>query len=322
MSGRIAVITGSNSGTGFWCANALASKGATVVLACRTISKAEAAKQEILGRFPSATIDIIRMDGMDFESVREFAKTFSERYSKLDLLVNNAGINAQPEQLSKDGHDIQLQTNHLSHFLLTQQLWPKILAAGQSGQKARVVSHSSAGHWMGGTRFDREQLSVPPYGCMWGLFWAAFGCAGMDVPANKRYNMSKLCNVVFGLELQRRIEAAGLQDKIASTLCHPGFAATQFPKKSADSGAVGKTDMTQQTLQNGQSAADGSLPLLMASVGADVKGGDFIGPSGKQEFTGPPKVTTVGSNAKSEAMAKDLWAYSEEVCNAPFDVKG
>eukprot|EP00929_Paragymnodinium_shiwhaense_P121768 TRINITY_DN9413_c0_g2_i2.p1 TRINITY_DN9413_c0_g2~~TRINITY_DN9413_c0_g2_i2.p1 ORF type:complete len:244 (-),score=27.50 TRINITY_DN9413_c0_g2_i2:886-1545(-) len=167
MTGKIIVITGANSGTGFWCAAALAGRGAEVILACRSVPKAEAAIAEILAMHPDAKLRAMHLDNMDLDSVRTFAKEFWVRYDKLDILVNNAGIMAQDEHKSKDGHDVQFQTNHLAHFLLTALLWKLLLAATASNpsEPARVVSHSSCAHWAGAIKFDSNRMSLPPSGC-------------------------------------------------------------------------------------------------------------------------------------------------------------
>ena len=164
LDDRVAIITGANSGMGFWAANAMAYKGCCVVLACRSLQKANAAKKEILRRFPDAHLDVMELDNMDFGSVRGFAQRFQRKYQRLDYLVNNAGIMTRPYTLSKNGFDCQFQTNHLAHFLLTKLLWNTML---QTPGQSRVVMHSSAFHFIGLVRFDRNQPEFPPYG--WGI---------------------------------------------------------------------------------------------------------------------------------------------------------
>mmetsp|Transcript_9486 Transcript_9486/g.21759 ORF Transcript_9486/g.21759 Transcript_9486/m.21759 type:complete len:150 (+) Transcript_9486:856-1305(+) len=138
----------------------MACKGCAVVLACRSVERGKLAKEEILGRFPYAKLDVIRLDNLDLQSVRDFVKEFQSKYTKLHYLVNNAGIAAQPYGLSKDGLEVQFQTNHLAHFLLTQQLWNMLVnTPGQS----RVVQHSSIFHKMGGTIFDKTRMQYPTH---------------------------------------------------------------------------------------------------------------------------------------------------------------
>jgi len=316
MSGKVAIVTGSNSGTGFWCANALAGKGAQVVLACRSTTKATLAQQEILqniGR--TGKVDVIQLDNMKLSSVREFASQFKAKYQRLDLLINNAGIMAQPEVASDDGYDVQFQTNHLAHFLLTQQLWDVLLKT----PSARVVSHSSCAHWMGGAKFNRDAMKVPPTGCGWCCVWNCIApMLGLPAKTWKRYSMSKLCNVLFGLELQRKIDAAGLGDKISSTMAHPGYASTQLQKYAGDAGSF--KGWEDSNSKHAQSAADGSLPLLMACISPEIKGGMYAGPSLTSESKGPPQICQLGGSAKNKAMAADLWNYSEECCKSKFGV--
>eukprot|EP00440_Ansanella_granifera_P023122 gb/GFBE01025109.1/.p1 GENE.gb/GFBE01025109.1/~~gb/GFBE01025109.1/.p1 ORF type:complete len:344 (+),score=72.33 gb/GFBE01025109.1/:1-1032(+) len=314
QTGRVAIVTGSNSGTGFWAAAALAGKGATVVLACRSEQKAQAAKDEILSMHPKAKIDVIKCDNMELSTVRTFAADFKKKYNRLDLLLNNAGIMSQPLQKSADGHDVQFQTNHLAHFLLTALLWDLLK---NTGGDVRVVQHSSVAHWMGGTKFDRTRMDLPTYSWAWILIWPLLGCMGYTPQNWRRYAMSKLCNVLFGLELQRRIDAAGCSSKVKSVMCHPGYASTQLQKYAGDAGAM--PGWQDANIKTAQSAADGSLPLLMACF-ANIPGGSYTGPSGKDEMTGPPTLVEFGGSAKDEAMARDLWAYSEDQVGVKFNV--
>lgn len=320
LNGKVAIITGSNSGTGFWAASALAGKGCTVILACRNPDKAEAAKKEILGYHPKAKVDVIKMDNMDLASVKTFAETFNKKYDRLDYLLNNAGIMAQPLTKSKDGYDIQFQTNHLAHFYLTELLWDKMLKTtdGQS----RVVNHSSGAHSLGGPVFDKTKMDYPTYSWgilginvfLWNVVLPAMGLKPLD--NWQRYGTSKLCNVLFTKELQRRIEEKGLADKIIAVACHPGFANTNLQNVAKDS----VSNWEKLNAGNAQSAADGSLPLLMATVGSSIKGGDYCEPGGAQHMKGAPMVGAVGGNGNDPAMAKELWSYSEECLKSPFTI--
>jgi NAD(P)-dependent dehydrogenase (short-subunit alcohol dehydrogenase family) len=299
----------------------LAGHGCEVILACRSESKAQAAMAEILQVHPTAKVAFIApLDNMDFASVRAFCQTFHDKgYSRLDLLLNNAGIMAQPLIQSKDGFDVQIQTNHLSHFLLTKLLWKNLVASpGQS----RVVQHSSGAHHVGGPIFDKNHISDPSY--KWGLLGVnvlmirvmlpllGMGASDMWV----RYGVSKLCNVLFMRELQRKIEAQdGLQDQIISVACHPGYANTNL-----QNAAHGMSNWEKYNANTAQSAADGSLPLLMAAVSPNVKNGDYIGPSNRGEMTGPPNHAKVKGNGNDAAMAQSLWEYSEECIGEKFEI--
>jgi NAD(P)-dependent dehydrogenase (short-subunit alcohol dehydrogenase family) len=157
-SGKVAIVTGSNSGTGFWCANALAQAGATVILACRNLDKANLAKQEILERFPSAKIEVMKLDTSSLKTVKEFAAAFQKKFKRLDLLVNNAGVMGIDYSTTEDGFEIQWQTNHLGHFLLTKLLMPTIEATPGT---SRIIQHSSGAHSSGSPKFTKENMEVP-----------------------------------------------------------------------------------------------------------------------------------------------------------------
>ncbi len=320
LTGKVAVVTGGNSGTGFWAAAALAGKGCTVILACRSEARATAAKTEIMGYYPDAKVDVMVMDNMDLPSVRSFAKTFDQKYDRLDYLLNNAGIMAQPLIKSKDVFDVQFQTNHLAHFLLTQLLWDKLLNTdGQS----RVVNHSSSVHALGGPVFDKNNMDYPTYN--WGflginvVFWNVLApLVGLRPVDNwKRYGVSKLCNVLFTKELQSRIEEKGLMDKVIAVACHPGYANTNLQNVAKDS----MSNWEKMNASSSQSAADGSLPLLMCAIGKTIKGGDYCEPGmGSRHIMGPPMVGAVGGNGNNANMAKEVWRYSEECLNTKFTV--
>ena len=313
LTGKVAIVTGANSGTGFWASNALAGKGCHVVLACRNEEKATAAESEILKRFPEAKLTFIPLDNNSFQSVRTFAKGFHEKFDRLDLLLNNAGIMGQPWTLTKDGFDIQLQTNHLSHFLLTKLLWDKMVSTpGQS----RVVQHSSEGHKMGKLKFDPNRLKNPGYkpGFLGSNYVYMNTIARfMGLTAEwKRYSVSKLANVLFMRELQRKISSKNIEEKIISLSCHPGWADTNLPNSST--GKLGK--YLRNNPQKGQSAADGCLPLLMAAVGKNVENGDYLGP--ENGMTGAPKKDKVGGNGNDAEMAQILWEFSEKAIKETF----
>jgi len=317
QNGKVAIVTGSNSGTGFWCASALAGAGATVVLACRTIEKAEAAKKEILDTHKEAKVDVIRLDNADFDSVRSFAKTFDQKYDRLDILCNNAGVMALPYSLTKDGYEIQFQTNHLAHFQLTKLLWKKIVETpGQS----RVVQHSSSAHHFGKPYFSPDHMEKPQSG------WTQVLLVHLLIPLMGypkwnwlRYGVSKLSNVLFMRGLQTRIDDKDLTSKVISVACHPGYASTglQYTTGETAGAMPGWKKMNQNYAQ---SAADGSLPLLMACAGEGVANGDFLGPMGRGNMTGPPGKNPVKGYGDDPRQREELWKYSEECTGDKFDV--
>jgi NAD(P)-dependent dehydrogenase (short-subunit alcohol dehydrogenase family) len=318
LTDKVAIVTGSNSGTGFWAANALASKGCTVVMACRSVEKGQFAKQEILANHPDANLDVMYMDNMDLSSVRSFAKTFHEKYHRLDYLLNNAGIMAQPLIKSKDGFDIQFQTNHLAHFLLTKLVFDKMVAS--SGQ-ARVVFHSSSAHSVFSPKFHRDQLIVPAYS--WGMLGINVFLVNVVLPLIRmvpvdrwlRYGVSKLCNVLTMRELQHKIDEHGREnDIIIAVACHPGYANTALQYEGRQFFWFWKFGNQYFA----QSAADGSLPLLHATVGVNVRNGDYFGP--RYYATGPPVKEAVRGHGNNRIMATELWEYSEECIGEPFTV--
>ncbi len=315
LTEKVAIVTGANSGTGFWAANALAGKGCEVVLACRNEEKAATAQNEILKRFPEAKLTFIPLDNNFFQSVRAFAKVFHDKFDRLDILLNNAGIMGKPWTLTNDGYDIQLQTNHLSHFLLTKLLWDKIVSTpGQS----RVVQHSSSGHKAVKIKFDPNRLKNPSYSAGFlGSNYLYVNTIGRFMGLTDewlRYSVSKLANVLFMRELQRKISSKNMEDKIISLSCHPGWADTNLPNTST--GKLGK--YLRNNPQKGQSAADGSLPLLMAAVGKNVENGDYLGP--ENGLTGAPKKDKVGGNGNDLEMAQSLWEFSEKAIKEKFEI--
>jgi NAD(P)-dependent dehydrogenase (short-subunit alcohol dehydrogenase family) len=319
LTGKVCVVTGGDSGIGYWAVNALAGANCLVILASRFMKEGNEAKQRILEAHPNARIDVFEMENMDLSSVRSFANKFLGRYGRLDYLINNAGVMAKPLIQSKDGYDIQFQTNHLAHFLLTRLLWERMLSSpGQS----RIVIQSSVAHKFGSPVFDKNRMEHPTYN--WGWFglnvlvkYVAFPAMGFLETENwLRYGVSKLCNVLMMRELQRKIEAKSLKGKVLSLACHPGWASTPLHRGAAHA----MKDWRKMSSLYGQSAADGSLPLLMAIVSSDMQNGDYVGPTGRGELEGPPGKVKVGGNGNNKKMAKSLWEYSEECIGEPFEI--
>jgi NAD(P)-dependent dehydrogenase (short-subunit alcohol dehydrogenase family) len=312
LSGKVAIVTGANSGTGFWCARALAAKGATVVLACRDLSKAKAAKAEMERELRDEAsveprLEILHLDLASFASVRAFAADMRARYSAIDILVNNAGVMAVDKSLTEDGWDVQLQVNHLSHFLLTCQLFG-LLARAAHG--ARIVSHSSAAAWTGSPRINAANLND---GAMDGLC----GLAGRLPGAQPfvRYGQSKLANVLFSFELHRRLRAARLDGRIKAVCAHPGFASTGLFDAP---GKAGHLPPAWGCFCSGlmQTAADGALPLLLASTYDAVESGAFYGP--ERGMRGQPVRCKAAGHANDLGMARELWVLSELACGCRF----
>jgi protochlorophyllide reductase len=289
QSSRTAVITGANSGLGLETARALAQRGARVVLACRSLAKAEAACQE-LGASGGGELIPLELDLADLASVRRGAAAVAERWGAIDLLINNAGVMAPPRQLSAQGFELQFAVNHLGHFALTQQLLP-LLRPG-----ARVVHVSSGASYFGRIAFDDLQ-GEQRYDA-----WAA-------------YAQSKLANMMTALELQRRLDAQGAE--VLSIAAHPGLARTNLqPTSVAARGS--RVEALAYRLMDPlfQSAAMGALPQLFAATAPAAAPGGFYGPGGMGNMKGYPKACRIAPAALDTAACEQLWGLSEELCNS------
>lgn len=294
QTGLTAVVTGANSGLGLVTARALARAGARVVLACRDTAKGTAAATDIATDVPAARVEVAELDLSSLASVRHFASTLEA--DELHLLVNNAGIMMTPANKTADGFELQLGTNHLGHFALTGLLMDRLQRAGATGAAgaagaARVVTLSSLEHKAGHLHFDDLQLE--------------HGYA-----PRKAYRQSKLANAAFGLELDRRLRAAG--SPVLSVLAHPGYSATNL--QSTGPTGVMKALMSVSNRVVAQSAERGTVPTLYAATAPDVEGGDYFGPDGVGELRGrrARRVEVIPEGRDPEA-GRRLWAVSEEL---------
>lgn len=311
LTGKVAIVTGANAGLGFWAARALASKGAKVVLACRDLSKANAAKAELERSLREeqgveARLEVAHLDLASFASVRAFAADFRARHYRLDLLLNNAGVMGVERSLTVDGWDVQLQANHLSHFLLTRELIDLLARAPGGG---RVVAHSSLAHSAGVPRINASNLNDGAMDGYCGLVGMLPGAAPFV-----RYGQSKLANVLFAFELHRRLAAAGLEGKVKSVCCHPGIAATSL--FDAPSLAGNLPSLLGCMVPRMQAAEDGALPLLLAATHPSVESGAFYGPDKGDH--GYPVRCKAGGHAHNLEMARELWVLSELACGCQF----
>ena len=288
--GRVAVVTGANSGIGLETATELARAGAVVVLAARG-AKAELARDEIASRVPSAQLDPRTLDLADLASVRSFATEVAAAHPKLDLLINNAGVMMPPQPQTADGFELQFGTNHLGHFALTGLLLERL----QSGSDARVVTVSSIEHKPGRLRFDDLQ---------WETEYSPRGA----------YQQSKFANAVFGLELDRRLRAAGLAVK--SVLAHPGYSATNLQSTGPTGPMKVLLAVTNKIVA--QSAERGAWPSLYAATAPGVEGGQFIGPDGFMEARGHPKTVEPVRRARDAETGRRLWQVSEELTGVSY----
>lgn len=296
LEGKTYIVTGGNSGIGFEAADALAGRGARTVLACRNPQKAGEAVDRIRKKHTHASVETLALDLSRLASVREFAKAFDDTSDRLDGLVNNAGVMAIPLRRTADGFEMQIGTNHLGHFALTGLLLEKLLETPD----ARVVNVSSTMHKVGRVDLDDLNYRERRY-----RKWAAYG-------------QSKLANLYFTYELQRRFERARVPTLAAA--CHPGYAATnlQFVGPQMEGSSFMARGAALMNRIVSQPASMGCLPTLYAAVGADVRGGDYYGPDGFQEIAGHPTRVQSTRRSHDEEIAAGLWELSEELTGVEF----
>ena len=296
LSGRTLIVTGGNSGLGYQTARALARRGAHVVIACRSPEKAEQALARLRTENPRANVESRALDLASLASVRAFASGFLREHESLHGLVNNAGVMALPRCETVDGFEMQLGTNHFGHFALTGLLLEALLPTPGS----RVVNLSSTMHKTGRMRWD-DLHGERSYGK-----WTAYG-------------QSKLANLLFSYELQRRLGAK--RAETISVACHPGYAATnlQFagPRMQGSSWLEAGAGLMNRLLA--QSAEMGALPSLYATTAPEVRGGEYFGPGGFAEMWGPPRKVTSSGRSHDAADAAKLWEISQEATGVAFD---
>lgn len=282
QSGKTFLITGANTGLGYETARALAQKGGKVWLACRSELKARAAMDEIRKLAPKAELGFVALDLSDIEQIADAAETI-KGLGKLDVLVNNAGLMTPPLGHTAQGFESQMGVNHLGHFALVGKLIDKLMA-----DNTRIVVLSSLAHT--GGEFD----------------WDDFH-AHKRYRAMKRYQASKLANMMFGLELERRLRKQDTQAKCV--ICHPGIAATELVRHMP--GPVAKLAMPAMGLLF-NSAAEGAWPTLLAAT-EEVEGGSYWGPIGIKESRGKAGPARIARRALKQDQAKRLWDLSVEL---------
>jgi NAD(P)-dependent dehydrogenase (short-subunit alcohol dehydrogenase family) len=298
LAGQTIIVTGGNSGIGYEAALQFARHNANTILACRNLDKANSAAKQIAASYPSAKVEVMELDLSSLASIRRFADAFHQSHRKLRALVNNAGVMALPYRKTEDGFEMQFGTNHLGHFALTGLLLDTILATPDG----RVVNVASGAHRIGRIRFDDLDWKRGYYK------WFAYG-------------QSKLANLLFTLELQRRADAAGT--KLLAVACHPGYAATNLqsagPRMTGASAMESFWSMMNRIVA--QSAAMGALPTLYAATAAGVRGNDYIGPVGLTEMWGYPGKANPSAAAKDPAVASRLWEVSEQLTKVHYKFK-
>jgi len=291
LSGKVAVVTGANSGLGLATARELARAGATVVSTSRDDAKAAATREAIASEVPQAELDPRVLDLASLDSVREFTAAAAADHPRIDVLVNNAGIMMPPRSETADGFELQFGTNHLGHFALTGLL----LDALAAGDASRVVTVSSLEHRPGKLAFDdlQSESGYSPRGA---------------------YQQSKFANVVFGLELDRRLRAAGLP--VISVLAHPGYSATNL-QSTGPTGPM-KAILAVSNKLFAQGADKGALPQLYAATAPGVEGGQFFGPDGFQQARGGPTEVQPVGRARDAETARRLWEVSERLTGVSY----
>lgn len=292
--GRTVIVTGANSGLGYFTTLELARAGASVTMAVRSEAKGEAARNQILALVPNAKISVAELDVASLSSVKQFAMDWQKKNKDgLDVLINNAGVMAIPRRTTVDGFEMQFGTNHLGHFALTGLLLPALIKRAGS----RVVNVSSTAHRAG--KMDWNDLMGEKNYNAW-----------------RRYGQSKLANLLFTSELNSRLTSAGLDVK--SMAAHPGYAATNLASVAPDMKGTRSDGLERRLMDWGartiaQPAEWGALPTLYAATVKDLPGNSFIGPDGFGGQTGYPKIAQRNKKAQNTEDARRLWAVSEEL---------
>lgn len=285
--GRTALVTGANTGLGFWTAVHLAKAGARVLIGSRSADKGAEALSRLRDEAPGSEADVLQLDLSSLTAVEDAASRLRDSEQKLDILVNNAGVMMPPYGTTEDGFEVQLGVNHLGHFALTGHLLP-VLAAAPS---ARIVSVSSIAHRDAEIFFDDLE-------------------AEQDYSASARYGQSKLANLLFTFELDRRLRGAG--SPVRALAAHPGIARTELTRHFP--GPVRLLAPIIGLILN--SAEQGSWPSLMAATSPDVDGGDYVGPTRFGEMSGPAGLAKSSATANDEDVQRRLWDVSVELTGA------
>jgi protochlorophyllide reductase len=295
QTGRVALVTGANSGIGFATARALADRGAHVVLACRSPEKARHAADLLEHDLDRSSIELLTLDLADLVAVRRAADQFLAAHARLDLLINNAGVMGTPYRQTPDGFELQMATNHLGHFALTGLLLSRLVTT----DRARVVTVSSVMHRTGHMDFD--DVAGNRVGNTW-----------------SHYGRSKLANLLFTSELSRRLGEAG--ESVVAVAAHPGWTRSNLIGNGAalGSGRVRARASHAFGTLFGQTAAAGAGPTLYAATSPDVRSGQFFGPAHLAQLFGPPKVVHPSRRATNAADAARLWEISEELTGVHY----
>ncbi len=297
QSGRTVVITGANSGLGFEATTAFAREGAHVVMACRSLERAGSAREEVQSALGDPSLSVRELDLADLASVRSFVEGFEQDHDELHVLCNNAGVMGIPRRETADGFEMQFGVNHLGHFALTGLLIDRLR---ETGGETRVVTHSSGIHERG--EIDFEDLHGEG-----------------DYDRWDAYAQSKLANLLFAYELDRRLRAT--DGTVTSVGCHPGYADTGLQRRGPEMRGS-RLRLWMMKVANSlvaQSAERGALPMLYAATAAGISGGEYVGPGGFLTMRGAPEVQESSERSRDEDLAARLWDISEDLTGVTFD---
>jgi len=298
MTNKVVAITGTTSGTGFVCARELARKGATVILLNRHSERSENSLKELKDAVPEATFVAINCDLQDLKSVHTAIDTIKSGYDVLDVLINNAGVMALKDQATKDGYDIQMQTNVISHFLLTKDLFPLL----KKSKEARIVNHSSMARLGGPLKMEYFEKN----GGDLGGDEAEEETPGFRGPRWERYHQTKLANAVFTYGLKEKLNEANI-DNVIPLLAHPGLAKTKLQVTTAEDGGM---DADSEFMQQAQSAEDGATGILRAAMDPEAEPANFYGPT--EGWTGYPDLITPEDLLLDESNISINWEGCEK----------
>jgi NAD(P)-dependent dehydrogenase (short-subunit alcohol dehydrogenase family) len=298
QSGRTVVVTGANSGLGYAATKAFAAHGAHVVMACRSLERGRSAREDIETTLDDPHLSLIELDLASLESVQTFVDRFLEEYDHLHVLCNNAGVMGIPRQETADGFEKQFGVNHLGHFALTGLLLETIEA---TDGETRIVTQSSGMHQRG--TIDFEDLHGEASYDRWGA-----------------YARSKLANLLFAFELDRRLTAADASS--LSLGCHPGYAATNLQRRGPEQAGSRIRLWTMQAANAllAQSPERGALPMVYAATAPGLTGGEYIGPGGFMNMRGSPEIQEPSERARDEDAARRLWQVSEDLTGVSYDL--
>jgi len=300
LSGRTVIVTGANSGLGKEATRIFAEHGAEIVMACRSVARGRAAADEIRNDGVEGDLSVRELDLADLDSIESFAESVLADHEDIDVLCNNAGVMAIPRSETVDGFETQFGVNHLGHFALTGHLLDRLI---ETPGESRIVTHSSGAHERGTIDFDDLQGEA-------------------DYAKWDAYAQSKLANVLFAYELDRRLDRAGVPS-VTSVAVHPGYAATNLQRRGPEqAGSTIRVWLMQ--LANAvfaQPASRGALPMVYAATADRIDGGEYVGPAGFMNMRGYPEPQRSSDRSYDENLARRLWDVSESLTGVEYELE-